>query len=459
MPTFSHQSELPFPAEVVFDWHRQPGAFARLNPPWDPVEPIDVDNGIEDGSVAEFRVPMGPLKRRWVAEHRGFIPGRQFQDVQLRGPFAEWRHTHTTEPDKNGASRLIDEIEFRLPFGFAGRMLGAGFAQRQLRRVFQYRHAVTRNDLTLHSKYMQDTKMKVLVSGSSGLVGTELCPMLTSGGHQVARLTRPSSDKKGDVTWQPSEGEIDAGALEGFDAVVHLAGENIGDKRWSDKQKIRIRNSRVDGTRLLSEALAKLDNKPQMLICASATGYYGDRGDEVLTEHSEPGSGFLPEVCIEWEAAADPARAAGIRVVHLRFGVVVTPKGGALAKMLFPFKMCVGGKIGSGKQYWSWIALDDVLGVILHAIATEEVNGPVNVITPNPVTNYEFTKTLGSVLSRPTIFPMPAFAARLALGEMANDLLLASTRAQPAVLEQTGYEFQFPELEPALRHVLGRPKK
>jgi uncharacterized protein len=205
----------------------------------------------------------------------------------------------------------------------------------------------------------------------------------------------------------------------------------------------------------LSETLAGMETPPKVLVCASAVGYYGDRGDEVLTEASEPGEGFLAEVCQEWEDACQPAREKGIRVVNLRMGVILSPKGGALAKMLLPFKMGVGGKVGSGDQYWSWIALDDVVGAIHHAITTEDLSGPVNATAPNPSTNLEFTKTLGKVLSRPTLFPMPKFAARLALGEMADDLLIASARVQPERLKQTGYQFRFPELEPALRHLLG----
>ena len=296
--------------------------------------------------------------------------------------------------------------------------------------------------------------MKILISGRSGLVGSALDPFLTTGGHEVAGLSRSPSGP-GRIHWDPRQGILNASDLEGFDAVVHLAGENIA-QRWTAAQKARIRDSRVQGTKLLAESLAKLDRPPQTLVCASAIGYYGDRGDEVLTEESPAGSGFLPDVCKEWEAAADPARAKGIRVVHLRIGVILSPKGGALAKMLTPFKLGGGGVIASGKQYWSWVALDDVVGAIHHAVATESLAGPVNATSPNPVTNQEFTKTLGKVLGRPTILPMPAFAARLALGEMADDLLLASARVIPKRLQESHYTFRAPELEGALRGLLGR---
>jgi uncharacterized protein len=300
--------------------------------------------------------------------------------------------------------------------------------------------------------------MRILVSGSTGLIGSALVPFLAAGGHSVTRLARSKTGAAGEgtVLWDPQAGSIGPGGLEGFDAVVHLAGENIAGGRWTAAQKARIRDSRVKGTRLLSTSLAGLDRPPRVLICASAMGYYGDRGEEVLREESPSGSGFLPEVCREWEQAADLARQKGIRVVNLRFGLVLSGAGGALARMLVPFKLGVGGIIGSGRQYWSWIALDDVVGVIDHAISTESLQGPVNAVTPRAVTNREFTKVLGKVLSRPTLFPLPAFAARLALGQMADELLLASQRLEPACLVASAYAFRYPELEAALRHVLGK---
>lgn len=300
--------------------------------------------------------------------------------------------------------------------------------------------------------------MKIVLTGSHGLVGSALLPLLRAENHDVIRLTHARAGAAAgpsEVPWNIDTGSIDAIRIESSDAVIHLAGENIAG-RWTEPKKRAIRESRVKGTRLLAETIAKLDHKPQTLICASAIGLYGDRGDEVLDENSKPGTGFLAEVCQEWEAAAKPAQDAGIRTVFLRIGVVMAADGGALKKMLTPFKLCVGGIIGSGKQYWSWIALDDVTGVIMHALKNPGVSGPLNLTAPNPATNREFTKTLGKVLSRPTIFPMPAFAARMAFGEMGDALLLSSTRVLPKRLAATGYSFRYPELEPALRHVLKR---
>jgi uncharacterized protein len=296
--------------------------------------------------------------------------------------------------------------------------------------------------------------MNILLTGASGLIGSAVLPALTTEGHRVIPLTR-SQPKPGDmaVQWDPAKGSIDASGLEDLDGVVHLAGEPIGE-RWTAEKKARIRDSRVRGTRLLSETLAQLSTPPKILVCASAIGYYGDRAEEVLTEASAPGTGFLAEVCRAWEAATEPALLKGIRVVNLRFGVVLSATGGALAKMLPPFRMGLGGVLGSGKQYMSWIILDDAVGAIQHALLTESLNGPANAAAPQPVTNAEFTKTLGKVLGRPTLLPMPAFAARLMFGEMADELLLSSARVQPSKLLATGYAFRYPGLEAGLQHLL-----
>lgn len=297
--------------------------------------------------------------------------------------------------------------------------------------------------------------MRILISGSTGLVGSALAPRLTTAGHDVVPLVRKQAASPTEVSWDPMAGSIDAARLEGIDAVVHLAGENIAG-RWTAAKKQRIRESRVRGTRLLADTLAALNQRPKVLVTASAVGIYGNRGDEMLDEMSRPGSGVLAEVCQEWEQATHSAAAAGIRVVNLRFGVILSPAGGALAKMLTPFRLGLGGRLGSGQQYMSWIAIDDAIEAIYRAITDDELTGPVNVVASEAVTNVHFTKTLGRVLKRPTVFPMPAFAARLIFGQMADEALLASARVKPARLNAAGFTFRYPELEGALRHVLGR---
>jgi uncharacterized protein len=296
--------------------------------------------------------------------------------------------------------------------------------------------------------------MNVLMSGARGLLGSEITPRLKKNGHQVRRLVRFEKDASAsDVLWDPLKGEIH-GDLKGFDAVIHLGGESIASGRWTDEKKKQIRDSRVKGTTFLSESLAKLDSPPKVLLCASAIGYYGDRGDELLDENSSPGRGFLADLCQEWEKSTEAARQAGIRVVNARIGVTLSPKGGALGKMLLPFQMGAGGDIGDGKQFMSWISIDDVAQAIVFCIENESMSGPVNLTAPSPVPNSKFTKALGAVLHRPTIVPMPAFAARLALGEMADELLLSSAKVMPKKLQAAGFSFAYPEVEGALRHVI-----
>jgi uncharacterized protein (TIGR01777 family) len=295
----------------------------------------------------------------------------------------------------------------------------------------------------------------ILISGSTGLVGTKLASLLKTRDHAVTRLVRREGRyAEPQVLWDPEAGRLDAARLEGFDAVVHLAGEGIANRRWSAAQKRRIRESRACGTRLLAEALAGLTRPPRAFLCASAAGYYGDRGDELLTEESPPGTGFLPEVCRAWEAACEPLRRAGARVVNLRLGVVLSPKGGALAKMLPAFKLGLGGRLGGGRQWMSWISLEDTVGAIAHCLENERVAGPVNLGAPEPVTNAEFTATLARVLHRPAILPAPAWALRLVLGEMADALLLASMRMQPKVLLETQYAWRHTQLLGALQEML-----
>jgi uncharacterized protein len=299
--------------------------------------------------------------------------------------------------------------------------------------------------------------LRVVISGASGLVGSALVPALRASGHRVDRLSRrPPAAGSTDFQWDPAQGRLDTRALEGADAVVHLAGESIAAFRWTAAVKERIRRSRVDGTRLLSQTLATLDRRPSVLVSASAVGYYGDRGEATLTEESTPGSGFLADVCREWEAAADPARASGIRVVHPRLGVVLAGQGGALPRMARPFRLGVGGVIGTGRQYLSWIGIDDLVRILELCLALDTLAGPVNAVAPAPVSNQELTRVLGRVLGRPTLVPFPAPAVRMLLGEMGEALLLDSARVVPRRLERAGFRFRHPGLEGALRDALAR---
>ncbi len=299
--------------------------------------------------------------------------------------------------------------------------------------------------------------LTVAVSGAGGLVGSALGAFLSAGGNRVVPMVRQEPARKGEeIFWDPAVGRIDAQGLEGGDAVVHLAGENIAAGRWTEARKKSIVESRVAGTRLIAETLAGLSRPPEVLVAASAIGFYGNRGDEELDEGSSAGQGFLPETCKRWEAALEPAERAGIRVVRLRIGMVLCARGGALAKMVTPFRLCLGGRIGSGRQFMSWISIDDLIGVIHRAVLDDTISGVVNAVAPAPVRNSEFTRVLGRVLGRPTPFPVPATAIRLLLGELGQALLLDGARVSPARLQGTDFRFRHPNLEGALRFELGR---
>jgi uncharacterized protein len=299
--------------------------------------------------------------------------------------------------------------------------------------------------------------MNIVVTGSSGLVGGALTHVLRSRGDEVTPIVRKVNDPtRHEVAWDADYSISNPSHLEQADAVVHLAGESIATGRWTSTKKERILSSRVNSTHALASTLTRLKRPPRVLVCASAIGFYGSRGAEALTETSAAGQGFLARVCRAWEAAADAARQYGIRVVHLRFGMILSSQGGALKKILTPFRLGAGGIIGNGRQYWSWVMIEDVVRAISFAVERSQLVGPVNVVTPNPVTNREFTKTLGRVLHRPTLFPVPASAARLALGEMADELLLASTRVMPAALTAAGFRFQHPQLEGAFHAMLNQ---
>ncbi len=452
MPDFRAQSTLPFSPSRVWAWHAASGALERLLPPWDPPRVVSRSGtGLGDARVV-MRMGPEPFALTWVAQHHDAVEGLEFSDRAERGPFAVWDHRHRVDPAAEGACLLTDDIRWELPIGLGA--LGGSFVSSTLARMFAFRHQRTREDLTMHDAH---PPLRIAVSGATGLIGAQLAAFLSGGGHTVHRLVRRTpAPGSGDIAWDPARGTIDAAALEGVDAVVHLAGESVA-ARWTDARRAAIRESRVSGTALLARTLAGLARPPRVFVSASAIGWYGhDRGEAELDEQSSAGSGFLAEVCRAWEAAADPARAAGIRVVHPRIGVVLSARGGALAEMLPPARMGAGGPIGTGRQRMSWIALDDVLGALLHCIVGD-VHGQVNLVAPNPVAQATFARTLGHVLHRPAVVPLPAFAVRAAFGEMGEEVLLGGQRVLPRRLEADGYRFLRPTLEETLRFELGMP--
>ncbi|MBD3161113.1 MAG: TIGR01777 family protein [Candidatus Eisenbacteria bacterium] len=454
---FVRRARIPVPASELYAWHARPGAFARLKPPFEPVEVVSAEGGIAAGARVVLRVGPRPFRFIWRIEHRDTIPGRQFADVQVSGPFRSYRHVHRFMEDGPDASVLEDRIEYALPFRRWSEPLLAPIVEARFHRLFAYRHEVTRRDLIRHAGRKGQGTMRVLVSGSTGFIGSALVPFLTTGGHEVVRLVRGERNAGPDtIVWDPASGALDRDALEGFDAVIHLSGENLASGRWTEAKKHRLTASRVETTRLLAKTLAGLAQPPRTFVCASAIGYYGSRGEEVLTEKSTRGEGFLAEMTARWEAAADPARAAGIRVVHLRNGLVLHPSGGFLEKLLLPFRV-LGGWIGDGRQYLSWITRDDLCSLVLFALDTPSLEGPINVVTPNPVRNRTFSETLGRVLRRPVLVPLPAALLRLALGEMAEETVLVESRVEPERALAAGFRFEDPDLEPALRRMLGKP--
>lgn len=462
LSTFTRSVRIERPASEVFAWHERPGAFARLAPPWQKLEVVSQIGGIRDGARVSLRTKIGPVWVRWDVEHRNYVEGVQFRDVQVRGPFAHWEHAHRVEPVDGGrACLLTDEIQYRLPFGVIGRIAGGAFARKELERLFEYRHAVTKADVESASRYISVRPMRFLIAGASGLVGRALTAFLQTQGHTVMRLVRRATRERDEVFWNPAKGEIDAQAMRGVDAVVNLSGEGVADARWSPERKDAIMRSRVDSTRTLVLAIAAVQSerlRPFVFVSASATGVYGNRGDEVLDEGATNGTGFLADVCTAWEREAVAADALGVRVVELRTGVVLTPAGGALAKLLPVFRAGLGGRLGDGRMWMSWISLDDLTAAIYHAVLDRRCDGPVNAVAPQAVTNAEFTRVLGKVLRRPAVLPVPAGALSAVFGEMAEETLLSSARVVPAKLTEAGHVFRHENVESALRHLLGRVK-
>ncbi len=451
---FVKKSRINAPVQEVFKWHSRPGALERLSPPWDPIRVISSQGGIEKGAKVVLEIKGGPVPIKWVAELTGYEQNRYFRDEQKKGPFAKWIHTHLFEADGDNSCFLEDRIEYA-PL-FSSGPITAPFIEKKLARIFHYRHETLAQDLASHGKRMDKNPQNIAISGASGLVGSALIPFFTTGGHKVSRLVRRPVENENEVSWNPWTGKLDPSDLEGIDIVINLSGTNIGEGRWTEKRKREIIDSRVKTTELLSKTIAKLKQPPKVMICASATGYYGDCGCEITTESSESGSCFISQVCQQWEDATAPARDKGIRVVFLRIGITLSPQGGALNKMLMPFKLGMGGKFGSGEQYMSWITIDDLLGSIYHVINDESLDGPVNLVSSNPVTNCKFTKTLGKVLVRPTPFALPKTLLKTIFGQMGEEILVSGVRVMPEKLMKSGYNFRHPDLETGLRHLLGK---
>ncbi len=458
MPVYRHSSTIPYPVDQVFAWHERPGALERLVPPWEDMRVVGRSggSGIAPGSRVELRVKKGPLNLTWELEHTDVEPGRQFVDLQVRGPFEKWMHTHRFSPSEEGGTRIDEIVEWEPPLGAAGEFLAGAMLERDLERGFAFRHRRLAHDLELHQHFAHAPRLRVAITGAGGLIGRALSALLTTGGHTVVPMVRdPGRASDGAVHWDPIGGTVDLAGLRGVDGVVHLAGEPINGVRWTAAKKKAIRDSRVEGTKTIAAALAGLHDV-KTLVMASAVGFYGGRGDEIVTETSSRGRGFLADVCAAWEAAAKRAEGAGVRVVKIRNGLVLSPAGGALPVMLTAFRSGLAGRVGSGRQFVPWIDHDDCVGVYYHALMNRSIKGVLNGTAPNPVTNATFTDVLGRVLHRPTVVPLPGFAVKAMLGEMGDELLLQGQRARPERTLAAGYRYRYEGLEDSLRHQLGR---
>ena len=463
MPKFEHRAEHEATQKEVWDWYNSKGAFRRIMPEWEGIKPINAGKLI-DGEETIFKVSIGPIKKKWVARHHSVIPGEGFSDRMMKGPFGAWNHTHKFESVGDNLTKISDDVEYKLPFHLlTGWSAGMTILPRT-RQMFKYRSTRVTNDLKQIKSSDNLPRQKVLVSGSTGMIGLQLCAFLESAGHDVHRLVRtntklpPDVDQHNVIRWNDQTGDVIEGDFNGFDTVIHLAGAGIGDKRWSKKRKQLIRDSRVIPTENLSRLLASLKSPPKALLCSSAIGFYGERGNEVLNEKSTPGDGFLADICGQWENASTKASDAGIRVVHLRTGIVVSPLGGALAKLLLPAQMGGGGPVGGGRQMQSWISLDDEVYAIHHLMMSESSEGPYNLSAPSPVSQKVFAKTLGRVLRRPAFMPLPGFVIRMMFGDMGQKLVLEGQDVRPDRLLESGYEFTYPDLEGCMRNCLGKMK-
>jgi len=453
--TFSYASVFPCSPQELYNWHSREGALERLIPPWENTSVIQRRGGIAPGGTATLKLHAGPIPYRWFAEHIIDEPGKVFKDIQTRGPFAQWEHTHLFHEHPEGC-QLEDRIQFKLP----AHSLLPGFApaqvEKMLQRIFSYRHRTLLEDIKLHKKY-SSKPLRILITGGSGVLGQALKPLLTTGGHEVWFLVRRKPDpEKNEIYWNPAKGEIDTAAFPAFDGVIHLAGDNIGEGRWTEEKKQRVIASREQGTGLIAQTIAAMEPRPRAFLSASAVGFYGDCQDMCMVEEDNSGCAFISDVCYLWERAAVPAQEAGIRTVFMRIGVVLSPRGGALKRLLATASVGFMKGFGAGNQYISWISVDDMISSMLHALTCDDLEGAVNIAAPNPVTNSELMQTLAKVMRRPLLPAVPAKLLKTLYGQMASEVLLSGCRVSTEKLQNSGFTFRHPDIETGLRALLGK---
>jgi uncharacterized protein (TIGR01777 family) len=453
--TYTRKTTINAPVEDVFSWHERDGAIQRLTPPWAPLELVSrTGEGVKKGVKVSFRIHLFKLPMIWNAEHVEYEKNVMFKDVQTKGPFSRWTHTHRFIRVSDNQTVMEDHVEFKLPLGFLSRPFYS-MAINDIDRMFAYRHQVLKNDL----EYLTGNppQKRILISGASGTIGSSLVPFLKTCGHEVVQLIRKKEDLKPDqVFWDPYAGQIELGPDERFDAVINLNGVDISRGRWTDRQKQKIIDSRVIPTQFLAQVISTFKKRPDVFISSSAIGFYGDRQDKIISEKDQKGDCFISQVCDKWEQASLVAQDSGIRTIQLRIGVVLTPAGGALQRMAPAFQTGCGVRLSHGRQYMSWISMEDALAGILHMLEHDTISGPVNLTAPEPSTNAQFSKILATVFSRRVFFVMPGWMVSLLWGQMGRETLLASARVRPGKLLGTGFSFQHVNLAAALKTMLGR---
>lgn len=449
---FTRSMQMPVSAKVLADWHGKPGAFGRVQPPWEKASIVKKAAAIANDLEEHIRINIGPFKKMWIARYHDVIDGEQFCDLQVSGPFAYWDHKHIFKAIDEGKSELVDEVSYKEPLGPPGRFLAGKMIYNKLDRMFRYRHAITSQDLERYHKRKIPSK-KILVAGGTGFIGSALVPLLQTLGHEVKVLTRKPTCAS-HVAWDPALTKIDLNSLEWADVVINLAGYNIATP-WTKKAKKKITDSRLQSSQTLVDAMLSLKEAPKVFISASGSSIYPLYDGREYDESGPAGEGFLPDLARRWEAVSEPLVKVGIRTLKLRIGLVLSPAGGALQKMLPAFSLGLGGPFGTGSQHMSWITLDDLLDVIVSGIENEALEGAVNAVSPQPITNKEFCQTLAKVLKRPCFLKVPEFLLRRIPGGMGQELFLASNRVIPAKLLALGHKYRYTDLEQALRYLMG----
>jgi len=450
--TYKKDLYVNFVVEKLFSYHERSGVLRRLTPPWVNADVIKEPENLHVGSSPIIRLKKFGIKLDWNALHTEYDKNRFFKDVQIKGPFRFWQHSHYFNDISAGSSKLTDYVEYELPFPTILDTAIGGLVRKELDRMFHYRHSVTKNDLAIIDKYNAPVK-KILISGSGGVIGGELTTLLKMMGHKVYKLIRRKSGREDDIVYEPYSGYI-SDSLEGFDIIIHLAGAPIGKGKWTDKKKKIIRESRINTTSFLVDKIKQLKRPPNVFFSASAIGYYGDRGGIELDEGSEKGTDFISDLCCDWEEEALKLKDT-CRVVVGRFGVVLTLKGGALKEYYNFYRFGLGFKIDSGEQWISWISLDDALYSVLECIFNKKIQGAVNIVSDSPVKQKDFAETLARFLKRPVFLKLPASFINGFFGQKGKEVLLAGSKVKPVKLKEQKYRFFYSDLKVAFAHLMG----